>query len=200
EKMLENATRVCHAEFGIMHLRGEDGLFRHVALHNVPAAFAELVQRDPVIRDIAGTALEKLVQTKKAFHFEDIRLGPGYLAGIKGVRNLSDLTGARTIPFVPMIKDAKVIETLGIYRREVRPFAEKQVELLSNFARQAVIAIENTRLLKELRESLEQQTATSEVLQVISSSSGDLQPVFDKMLENATRVCDAKFGAMVVPE
>jgi GAF domain-containing protein len=196
EKMLENATRVCHAEFGIMHLRAEDGLFRHVALYNVPAAFAELVQRDPVIRDIAATSLERLVQTKQPFHLEDMRLGPGYLAGNKGVRDFADLTGARTLAFVPMIKDDEVIGTLGIYRREVRRFADKQVELLGNFARQAVIAIENTRLLNELREALEQQTATSQVLKVVSSSAGDLEPVFQAMLEQATRICEAKFGVM----
>src|SRR5262249_48159872 len=178
----------------------EDGLFRHVALYNVPAAFEELVKRDPVIRDIAGSALEQLVQTKQPFHYEDIRLGPGYLAGNKGVRNLSDLAGARTIAFVPMIKEGEVIGTLGIYRREVRRFADKQVELLGNFARQAVIAIENTRLLSELRESLQQQTATSEVLQVISTSPGELQPVFSTILEQATRVCGAKFGSMLLQE
>ena len=200
EKMLENATRVCHAEFGIMHLRAEDGLFRHLALCNVPAAFAELAQRDPVIRDIAGTSLEQLVQTKQPFHLEDMRLGPGYLAGNKSVRNFADLTGARTLAFVPMIKDDEVIGTLGIYRREVRRFADKQVELLGNFARQAVIAIENTRLLKELRESLEQQTATSEVLQVISSSPSELEPVFNTILDNATRICGANFATLRLRE
>jgi GAF domain-containing protein len=207
QKMLESATRVCHAEFGIMHLRGEDDLFRHVALYNVHPDFAEQVQRDPVIRDISGSALERLVRTKQAFHIDDLRLGPGYLAGNKSVRNFADLTGARTLAVVPMIKDGEVIGTLGIYRRDVRRFADKQIELLGNFARQAVIAIENTRLLNELKqrtadltESLQQQTATSEVLAIISSSPGELEPVFQAMLANATRVCGAEFGTLVLCE
>src|SRR5262249_6642043 len=123
-----------------------------------------------------------------------------YIERHPGIVDLVEGAGARTVLDVPMLKEGELVGVIAVYRQEVRPFTEKQVELVTNFAAQAVIAIENTRLLNELRESLEQQTATSEVLQVISSSPGELQPVFNKMLENATGVCNAEFASMVVPE
>src|SRR5262249_51322628 len=110
----------------------------------------------------------------------------------------AELAGARTHIVVPMLKDDELIGVISIYRQEVRPFSKKQIALVQNFAAHAVIAIENTRLLNELRESLQQQPATSDVLQVISASPGELEPVFRVMLENATRICTASFGGLLL--
>jgi GAF domain-containing protein len=197
EAMLANATRLCEARFGILTLYDGD-VFRTVATHNVPPELAGLRKREPFRP--TGTAHARLVVTKEVVHLADAREDPSYLARNPVVVPAVELGDVRTLVLVPMLKDDELVGAMTIYRQEVRPFTEKQIDLVRNFAKQAVIAIENTRLLKELRESLQQQTATSEVLQVISSSPGELQPVFEKMLENATRVCDAKFGTMVVPE
>jgi hypothetical protein len=136
-------------------------------------------------------------------HIADLRTEKAYIERSPTFVGLVEAGGARTFLAVPLLKDGELIGVISIYRQEVRPFSDKQVQLVQNFAAQAVIAIENARLLSELRqrtddltESLEQQTATSKVLQVISSSPGELEPVFQTMLENATRICDAKFGTM----
>src|SRR5215467_14272850 len=162
-------------------------------------AFVETGLRQ-VIRPHPRSAHAKVVQTKQVVHIEDLTTTTPYLEGDQAVTAIGDLGGARTIVIVPMIKDDRLVGTMVIYRQEVRPFTKKQVELLTNFAAQAVIAIENTRLLSELRESLQQQTATSEVLQVISSSPGELEPVFNAMLANATRLCEASYGLMLLCE
>ena len=201
QSMLESATRVCGANFGTMNLwDGEK--FNIVADHNVPPAFAALWQKTPILPH-PGSGLASVVRTHQAAHIHDLRQGAAYLAKDPIVVAMSDVAGARTLVIVPMLKEDELIGTMAIYRQEVRPFSDKQIALVENFTKQAVIAIENTRLLRELRqrtddltESLEQQTATSEVLQVISSSPGELTPVFQSMLENATRVCGANFGVM----
>jgi signal transduction histidine kinase len=126
----------------------------------------------------------------------DLRTDPSYLIGDPLPVAAADVASVRTLLGVPMLRDTEVVGFIGIYRKEIRPFTEKQVALVTNFAAQAVIAIENTRLLNELRQSLEQQTATSEVLKVISSSPGELELVFQALLENATRICEAKFGTL----
>jgi len=176
--------------------------FNIVADHNVPPAFAALRQKTPILPH-PGSGLASVVRTHQAAHIHDLRQGAAYLAKDPIVVAMSDVAGARTLVIVPMLKEDELIGTMAIYRQEVRPFSDKQIALVENFTKQAVIAIENTRLLRELRqrtddltESLEQQTATSEVLQVISSSPGELTPVFQSMLENATRVCGANFGVM----
>ena len=206
DKMLENATRVCAAEFGNL-LLCENGGLRHVALYNAPAAFMEIVQRDPIFYPHGDGPVARMLRTKRQVHVADMRDEPVYRAGDPPARALVDLAGARSFLIVPMLKEDELVGAIGIYRQQVRPFSDKQINLLNNFASQAVIAIENVRLLKELHlrtddltESLEQQTATSEVLSIISSSPGELEPVFNKMLENATRVCIAEFGTMVLHE
>jgi hypothetical protein len=195
QAMLENATRVCGAKFGVLWLPEGDG-FRAVALHGLPPAFAEARRREPWVKTNPGTSLGRVAATKRTVQIADIRQEPAYINDPSRFAIL-ELAGARTMLSVPILKDNELVGQFGIYRQEVRPFSEKQIELATSFANQ----VDNTRLLNELRqrtadlgEALEQQTATSEVLRVISSSPGELQRVFAAMLENATRICEAKFG------
>src|SRR5262249_4616438 len=190
--MLENGARICEAKFGNIYL-WNDNAFRLVAAHNTPAAFAESRKRAP-FRPNPGHPFSSLLETKQVFHVADVAALPAYKERDPQIVEPVELGGIRTCLGVPMLKDNNLIGALVIFRQEVRPFSDKQIALLTNFAAQAVIAIENTRLLNELRESLQRQTATSEVLSVISSSPGELDPAFQAMLENATRICEAKLG------
>ena len=194
QAMLENATRICNAKFGIL-LLAEGETYRHAALYGAPPAFAEAQMRNAVIHINPDTTLGRVVRTKKPVQVADIRAEPAYTRDPER-RGLLEFAGARTMLNVPMLKDDVIVGQIAIFRQEVLPFTDKQVELLKNFAAQAVIAIENTRLLNELRESLEQQTATADVLRVISSSPGELEPVFQAMLTNAVRICGAKCGML----
>ena len=196
ETLLSNAVRICGAKFGMLFLPEGNEAYRIVALHGAPPAFAESRRRDPVIRLNPATTLGRVAATKQVVQVEDVRADPAYTSD--PTRSpLLELAGARTMLNVPMLKEDDLVGQIAIYRQEVRPFTDKQIDLVKNFAAQAVIAIENTRLLNELRQSLEQQTATADVLRVISSSPGELEPVFQALLANAVRICDAKYGTLV---
>ena len=192
ESMLANAMVICEAKFG--HLLLYSGESFHAAhLRGVPPSYREFWDRGPV-RPSPNTALGRLVRAKQVVQIPDIQADLAYAEGEPLRVATVELAGARTLLAVPMLKERQLVGAIVFYRQEVRPFTDKQIALVTNFANQAVIAIENTRLLSELRESLEQQTATSEVLEVISRSPGELEPVFEAMLENAVRICGAKFG------
>jgi len=192
QTIMEKAVRICDANFGTL-FRFDGSAFHLAARLNTPAALADFQKQRGPFLPVPGVCFERMMRTKRVCSVVDDAAEP--------VPSLAArLGGARSLVCVPMLKDDALIGALAIYRQEVRPFTEKQIALLTNFAAQAAIAIENARLLNELRESLEQQTATSEVLKIISSSPGDLKPVFDAILENATSMCEAKFGTLLLTD
>jgi len=192
--VLDKAMALCEAAYG--HVWTYDGTFFHAtALRGAGKLYADLLSGMPVLAP-PGTALGQILAGAAYGHVTDIRRAEGYGEDNRAGRALIELGGARTLLGVPLRKDGVLLGAITTYRQEVRPFTDKQIALLQNFATQAVIAMENARLLTDMRQALDQQAATVQVLGVINSSPGHLAPVFDAILERAMRLCDAAFGIL----
>jgi len=196
DAMLEKALRLCEVDIGT--LWSYDGEMVHAAaIRGAPSQLNEFLRQGPYR---PAQTQQRVLKGEHVVQIADVRMTQAYRDGDAGLRAIADLGGVRTLLVVPLRKDDTVLGMFAIYRCDIRPFTDKQIALLQNFAAQAVIAMENARLLIETREALEQQTATAEVLQVINSSPGDLAPVFDAILEKARILCGAAFGALFLAE
>src|SRR5262244_3061497 len=193
DAMLERALRLCEAAFGIIN-KYDGELFHPVAMRSPPALADTLRSAPNLPRASRHSGLRRIVLGEDVVQIEDLAADPVYQEG--EARRVIEAAGAHSYLGVALRLEGKLLGTIGTYRQEVRPFSDKQIALLQNFAAQAVIAMENARLLTETREALEQQTATAEVLQVINSSPGDLVPVFEAILEKAHTLCGAEHGSL----
>ena len=188
DAMLEKAMRLCEASHG--HVWRFDGEQLHAVAARGDSGFVEWLREHSPVRPIPGSAADRIAHGERLVHLADRREEDAYRDD-PIFRGLVDTSGVRASLSVALRKDETLLGMINVYRQEVRPFTDKQIALLQNFAAQAVIAMENARLINETREALDQQTATAEVLQVINSSPGDPTPVFDAMAEKAVRLCEA---------
>src|SRR5204862_2348722 len=195
DALVEKATRLCDSKLGVLSTFA-DGYVTHRSYFGPPEAVDYFLKRPPT-RPGPGTVLDRLLAGTNPVQVLDAATEESYRQGVPARRATVDLAKARSILGLALRKDDKIVGAFSIIRQEVRPFTDKQIALVQNFAAQAVIAIENARLITETREALEQQTATAEVLGVINASPGDLTPVFDAMLDKATSLCGAAFGELI---
>ena len=192
DTLVQVAARLCEAKRGVIFRRQSD-LYHGVAFYNASVELIDFIKNHPITPG-RHTITARVALDRRTIHVADLQADPEYSYALR------DTDPIRTELGVPMFRGDDLIGVSILYKLKVEPFTNKQIELVQNFAAQAVIAIENTRLLNELRQSLEQQTATSEVLRVISSSPGELERVFEAILANATRICEAKFGYLQLHE